>query len=73
MLTVELFSPGGKNPQVIEASRILVRDSHGNPYVLAAVFDDNQIIVSHVEDEEFDALLTTFGTKAAKVLHRLSL
>lgn len=74
MLTIESFAPGGEGAGLIEASRVLIRDSLGNPVCLAVSWVDGdrpQTIVAHLLDDDFEMLLQTFGVDRVVVLNRL--
>lgn len=71
MLTVEAYGPGGSAPMRTEATRVLVKDQYGNPLAVVVVYGDNQILVAHQNDDDFDILLSTFGVESAVVLKRL--
>ncbi len=65
-LTVESYAPGGRNSQTVEASRVLVKDQHGNPLIIAAEYVGG-VFVSHFQDPDFEHLLQTFGYVPAEV------
>jgi len=71
MLRVESFGQAGAGAAVVDATRVLIRDGHGNPICVAVSWSDGpvqQTLVAHIGDEEFDDLLATFGTKRARVV-----
>lgn len=71
MITVEAFGPGGAAPVVAAASRVLVRDAHGNPLAVVVEHAPGQYLVAHHGDPDFDLLLGTLGARAAVVRHRV--
>jgi len=72
MLKVETFKPGGRDPDSLEASRVLIRDQHGNPVVVAVTYADNCVLVSTCNDDDFQTVLDTLGVKASHVKKRIT-
>lgn len=75
-MTLELFGEGGIAPRVIEATRILIRDDHGNPIVFAARYLNPGdglagTIVSTLNDPQFETVLATIGVAAARIRNRI--
>jgi hypothetical protein len=74
MITIEAFSPGGKDPIVMEASRVLIKTANGNPLCLVVTWGDKgQYLHADYEDKDFDAMLQTFGVDAAVVLKKVKI
>lgn len=74
MITIEAFSPDGKNPIVMEASRVLIKTANGNPICLVVTWGDkNQYLHTAEGDDDFDGMLRTFGVDSAVVLKRVQL
>lgn len=74
MITIEAFSPGGKDPIVMEASRVLIKTANGNPLCLVVTWGDKgQYLHTDYEDKDFDAMLQTFGVDAAVVLKKVKI
>lgn len=71
-LTVESFAPGGRDSQEVPASRVIVKDSHGNPLILAVEYGDGQYHVAHCLDPDFEHLVTTFGYTAPTIAKTVS-
>jgi hypothetical protein len=72
MVTVEAFGPGGKDPVVTAATRVLITDHHGNPLALVVEWDRDQYLLAHEGDKDFEQLLATFGVERAMVLNRVT-
>lgn len=66
-LVVESFAPGGRDAQTVEVSRVIVKDDHGNPLVVAVEFGDGKYHVSHLLDPDFEHLVATFGYRPPDV------
>ena len=71
MLIIEAFGENGTTPITAKVTRVLVKDEHGNPVCLAVAFDENQILAAHHLDDDFEALLQTFGTYQFTVRNRI--
>ena len=70
-MAVESYAAGGKQPSVVEATRVLVRDAHGNPILVAVEYEPNVFLCAHQGDADFDQILGTLGVEAAVVLKHL--
>lgn len=75
MLSVEAFSPGGRESTNTTASRVLIRDHMGNPICLAVSWDEGgkpKTLVAHHGDDDFDSLLQTMGVDKVVVMNRIN-
>lgn len=73
-MKLEIYDVGGKNPQVIAATRILIRDDHGNPIAFAVCYAKGAVdchMVATPADPTWAALLDTIGVKPAKIRHEI--
>jgi hypothetical protein len=55
-------------PVVIEVTRLVIRDEHGNTVALAVQMDAGWVFVSHAGDPEFNHALATMGLDRAEVV-----
>lgn len=69
-MIVETFAAGGRTPSSVTGTRLVVRDAHGNPIMVAVEHGPNEIICAHLADPDFDTLLAALGVEASVVLRR---
>lgn len=72
-MIVESYAEGGKSPSAVSCTRLVVRDDHGNPIMLAVMYSDDQILCAHQGDDDFETLLNALGIEASVVLRRFSI
>lgn len=71
-MILEFFCAGGRNAQVVvDVSRLVVKDDHGNPIGLAVAHTENQTFIAHTADDDFETLLDALGLKAATIVRRI--
>lgn len=75
MIRIEAYAPGGKDPVAMDVSRLVVTTDQGNPICLVVTWGDDggRYIHASQEDDDFDALLKTFGMESATVLKKIEL
>lgn len=72
-LIVESFGEGGRDAATTAATRVVVRDEHGNPLVIAVEHGEGKIHVSHFLDPEFEPLARAFGLVPPRVIQTIPL
>jgi hypothetical protein len=71
-MTVEVFGPGGAGAASVEATRVVVKDQHGNPLAVVVEHETDQYWCAHQDDPDFETVLEVLGIKAANVLRRFT-
>lgn len=72
-MIVETFAEGGRGAASVEATRVVIRDAHGNPIMVAVEHGPGQIFCAHSADEDFEPLLAALGVRAATVVRQIDL
>jgi hypothetical protein len=57
-----------RDVQVIEATRVVVEDNHGNPIAVALEFAPNQILAVTADAPEFNDVLAGMGIRKTVVV-----
>lgn len=60
-----------KNPLVLQATRLLVVDDHGNPVAFVVQFAPGHVRAGHVGDADFNEQLQMHGFDASVVVSRI--
>lgn len=63
-----LIHRGLRDAQVIEATRVIVEDDHGNPVALALEFAPNEILAVTADSPEFNNVLEGMGIKKTVIV-----
>ena len=59
---------GLTNPQVIQATRLVVKDSHGQPVFVVLEQGPDQFITFKATDPDFEAALAQFGIRQTAIV-----
>lgn len=64
---------GLTNPQVIQATRLVVKDSHGQPVFVVLEMGPDQFMTFKASDPDFAAALAQFGLRPQAAVRRVDL
>jgi len=76
MMKIEFFDTGGRSAGTIDASRVLIRDAHGNPVAFAVQYLNEGVscvLAATADDPRFAQLLATIGVEASVIRNHLDL
>ena len=62
---------GLTNPQVIKATRLVVKDDHGQPVFVVLEQGPNQFVSFKATDPDFEAALAQFGLRQTAIVTRV--
>lgn len=58
------------DPQVIECTRVIVRDCYDQPLAVSIEYDDHTIITAHADDPDFHQMLRDCGINKTVIVTR---
>lgn len=64
---------GLTNPQVIQATRLVVKDSHGQPVFVVLEQGPDQFVTLKATDPDFGAALAQFGVRQTAVVRKIDI
>jgi len=72
MFFVEIIQSIGQPPLRVEASQVVIRMPNGTPVCVAALFGTSEsVLVSHCEDQNFNANLQKLGINETVISTKL--